>query len=76
MGRHWEGRRFEGRIGGSRARCAWSNADGDMRGMVDGGIELPLLALGEAVAAMDILGIIAGHFCHIVDARIFVILLA
>lgn len=44
--------------------------------MVDSGIELPLLALGEAVAAMDILGIIAGHFCHIVDARIFVILLA
>lgn len=74
MGRHCERSRFEGRIGGSRARCACSNADGDMRGMVDGGIELWLLTLGEAVAAMDIFAIIARHFCHIIDVEIFVIL--
>jgi hypothetical protein len=45
-----------------------------MRGMVDGGIELWLLALGEAVAAMDMFAIIACHFCHIIDVEIFVIL--
>lgn len=42
--------------------------------MVDGGIELWLLALGEAVAAMDMFAIIACHFCHIIDVEIFVIL--
>ena len=41
--------------------------------MVDGGIELWLLALGEAVAAMDMFAIIACHFCHIIDVEIFVI---
>src|SRR5437868_1006483 len=65
MERHCEGSRLDGRIGGSRARCACSNADGGMRGMVDGGIELCVLALGGAVAAMDML---VSQFSHIVCA--------
>jgi len=38
IGLQSEGLRFEGRVGGDWVRCACRRAEGDMRGMAEGGI--------------------------------------
>src|ERR1700722_11999101 len=53
MGRNWAGSRFDGRNDGSRARCACSSADGEMRGIVWGGMEVWLFVWEEAVVAIE-----------------------
>jgi hypothetical protein len=53
IGRNWVGSRFDGRNDGSRARCACSSADGEMRGITWGGIEMWLSDWEEAVVAIE-----------------------
>jgi hypothetical protein len=53
IGRNWVGSRFDGRNDGSRARCACSSADGEMRGIAWGGMEMWLFVWEEAVVAIE-----------------------